>query len=272
MQRLFGVSLALERRAAADPAERERCRVEMQEALERPAPRARAPAGAAAARDRDDARRRARAARGRSPGAPVRVDWPAGVAVPADLEPLAPVGAGRGAAQRRQARQRRRGSTSPSARDDDTFTLEVRNDGARPAARATPGWACAWPRSRRCSRAAWSSSGRPATTAGGCGWSCRCEQRARDERAASAAGSRRPPPAGAGRRRPRRRPLGLSRAARRAAVGRALPGGADRRRGARADADASSRTWRWSTCSSPASRAPTCASRSARPRRRRGCC
>ena len=32
-----------------------------------------------------------------------------------------------------------------------------------------------------------------------------------------------------------------------------------------------SRTWRWSTCSWPASRGPSCAPRCARPRRRRGC-
>ena len=40
-------------------------------------------------------------------------------------------------------------------------------------------------------------------------------------------------------------------------MGRALPGGADGRRGARADADLRARTSRSSTCSWPASRAPT---------------
>ena len=73
MQRLFGVSLALGAAQELDPAERERCRVELQEAVGRPAPRARTPAGAAAAGDRDNARRRARATARRLPARRLRV-------------------------------------------------------------------------------------------------------------------------------------------------------------------------------------------------------
>ena len=47
LQRLFGVSLVLGAEQPLDRDERERCRIEMQEALSRSAPRARAPAGAA---------------------------------------------------------------------------------------------------------------------------------------------------------------------------------------------------------------------------------
>ena len=72
-----------------------------------------------------------------------------------------------------------------------------------------------------------------AEAAGRSGWA--------SERRGRVTGAGRPPAARAGRRRPRRRALGLSRAARRAAVGGALPGGAHRRRGAGAAADAAPR-------------------------------
>ena len=108
---------------------------------------------------------------------------------------------------------------------------------------------------------------------GGCGWPSRSSRiSATRTRSSPRSSDGRSPAARAGRRRPRRRPLGVPRAARRAAVGRAVLPGADRRRGDRARARPTSRMSRSSTCFWPTSRAPSCARRSARPRRRRACC
>ena len=110
LQRLFGVSLALSAEAPLSADERERCRMEMQQAL-RSAPGFRAPARTGCARDRADARRGARAARRRARAAGARRmarrRRRAGRARAARA-----VGAHRGDAQRRQARRpdvRRRG-------------------------------------------------------------------------------------------------------------------------------------------------------------------
>ncbi len=130
MQRLFGVSLALSAETALDPAERVRCREELQQALgdlrralERPL--APLPPETTSTLAAELERLRATGAS----GAPVRVDWPAEVSVPADLEPLAQsvlIEALRNVGKHAQ----------PSAvevsvaRDEDTFMLEIRNDGA----------------------------------------------------------------------------------------------------------------------------------------------
>jgi signal transduction histidine kinase len=132
LQRLFGVSLALGA-AQLDPEERERCRVEMQEAigdlrraLERPLAPLPAETGTTLAEEVERLQG--------APGTPVAIDWPADVAVPLDLEPLAQSVLAE--ALRNVAKH-----AAPSrveivvARDDDTFTLEVRNDGVRAAAR-----------------------------------------------------------------------------------------------------------------------------------------
>src|SRR6201986_5664237 len=88
MQRLFGVSLALGAAQELDPDERERCRAELQEAvgdlrkaLERPLAPLPAETGTTLAAELE----RLTA----TPGAPVYVNWQSGVALPADLEPLA---------------------------------------------------------------------------------------------------------------------------------------------------------------------------------------
>ncbi len=133
MQRLFGVSLALSAGAPLDPAERERCRAEIQEALsdlrralERPLAPVAPETGTTLAAELERL--------GPGVAAPVRVHWPGGVGVPPELEPLAQsvlVEALRNIAKH----------ASPSAvdvalsRDDDTFTMEVRNDGVRPGTR-----------------------------------------------------------------------------------------------------------------------------------------
>jgi signal transduction histidine kinase len=129
LQRLFGVSLALSAEQPLDPAERDRCRVEMQEAirdlraaLERPL----APVPRETGSTLADEIERLRSA----PGAPVHVEWPAGVSVPADLEAVAQ-------SVLAEALRNAGKHATPSrvdvavARDADTFSLEVRNDGLR---------------------------------------------------------------------------------------------------------------------------------------------
>ena len=269
MQRLFGVSLALSAEPPLDHAERERCRVEMQQALsdlrralERPLAPLPPETGTTLAAELERF--------SSAPGPPVAVDWPADV-----------------------VRARRISSRSPSRcwpRRCATSPSTPTRPGSRSPSAATP------TRSRSRSATTASAPGRAgagmglrlaafeALQHGGVvefgaerhdGWRVRLvvplsgRRDVGGGRIAERVGRRGPPAPGsqaarARRRRPRRRPLGLPRAARRAAVGRALPGGADRRRGARADADRSSRTWRWSTCSWPASPARSCATRSAR--------
>ena len=131
LQRLFGVSLALSASKPLGPAERERCRVEMQEAigdlrraLERPLaplpPENLTTLGAELDRLR------------RSGSSRVEISWPPGVTVPPDLEPLAQ-------SVLAEALRNVGKHAEPSrvgvavGRDADVFTLEVRNDGARQA-------------------------------------------------------------------------------------------------------------------------------------------
>jgi signal transduction histidine kinase len=133
MQRLFGVSLALSAEKPLDREERERCRVEMQDALsdlrsalERPLAPVSSDTGTTLA---------AEVARlVQTPGPKVQVVWPDEVSVPAEVEPLA---------QSVLAEALRNIAKHASAslvevvvaRDDDTFRLEVRNDGVTTGAR-----------------------------------------------------------------------------------------------------------------------------------------
>ena len=133
MQRLFGVSLALSAEKALDPAERERCRVEMQEALsdlrsalERPL----APLGT----DTGTTLAAEVARLVQAPGPRVHVTWPDEVMVPADIEPLAQsvlTEAMRNIAKHATATEVQVTVTS----DDETFTLQVANDGVSSTAR-----------------------------------------------------------------------------------------------------------------------------------------
>jgi signal transduction histidine kinase len=133
MQRLFGVSLALSAEQPLSSAERDRCRVEMQEALtdlrralERPLAPLPAETGTTLAAELERV--------AGVPGPPVKVDWPPDIAVPLDLEPLAQ-------SVLAEALRNISKHASPSAidvgvfRDADTFKLEVRNDGVRQGAR-----------------------------------------------------------------------------------------------------------------------------------------
>ncbi len=132
MQRLFGVSLALSAELSFDDRERERCRVELQEALsdlrralERPL--------AAVPRETQST---LAAELARRTGDPERIEvhWPSEVQVPAEIEPLAQSVLSE--ALRNVAKH-----AEPSrivvrvASDADTFTLEVRNDGVGTEAR-----------------------------------------------------------------------------------------------------------------------------------------
>jgi signal transduction histidine kinase len=132
LQRLFGVSLALSAEQPLDPGERERCRVEMQEAigelrraLERPLAPLPPETGVTLAEEVERLQS--------SLGTPVVVDWPAGVSVPHDVEPLAQsvlVEALRNVAKHAAATC----VEVAVARGADTFSLEVRNDGVRAGA------------------------------------------------------------------------------------------------------------------------------------------
>ena len=127
MQRLFGVSLALSAEKALDPEERERCRVEMQEALsdlrsalERPL----APLGS----DTGTTLAAEVARLVQAPGPRVRVSWPDEVVVPEDIESLAQsvlAEALRNIAKHAQPTEVRVAVTA----DEETFTLEIANDG-----------------------------------------------------------------------------------------------------------------------------------------------
>jgi signal transduction histidine kinase len=135
MQRLFGVSLALSAEAPLEGEQRERCLIEMQEAtaelrsaLERPL----APSGPRGGTTLAD--EVARLSEPELPSAYVTVDWPDGVTVPPDVEPLA---------QAVLAEALRNVDKHASATrvhvtiasDADTFTLEVHNDGVEEGAR-----------------------------------------------------------------------------------------------------------------------------------------
>jgi signal transduction histidine kinase len=141
MQRLFGVSLALSAEQALDPEQRERCRVEMQEALsdlrsalERPlAPVALSTATTLAAELARVAEPGSSGEDG-SPGLPLAVDWPDGVEVPIDVEPLAQSVFAE--ALRNIAKHASPTQVNVSVSSDaDTFALEVRNDGVGAGAR-----------------------------------------------------------------------------------------------------------------------------------------
>ena len=129
LQRLFGVSLALGAEQPLGRAERERCRVEMQEAigdLRRALERPLAPLPPETGTTLADELERVKAL----PGPPIEVDWHATVSVPSDLEPLAQSVLG-------EALRNAGKHAAPTrvevivSRDTDTFTLEVRNDGVR---------------------------------------------------------------------------------------------------------------------------------------------
>jgi signal transduction histidine kinase len=133
MQRLFGVSLALSAEKPLDRHERDRCLAEMQEALsdlrsalERPLAPVSTDTGTTLA---------AEVARlMQAPGPRVHVTWPDEVEVPSGAEPLAQ-------SVLAEALRNIAKHATPSAvevvvaDDEDTFSLEVRNDGVAPGAR-----------------------------------------------------------------------------------------------------------------------------------------
>jgi signal transduction histidine kinase len=137
LQRLFGVSLALSAEQPLERAERERCRAEMQEAigdlrraLERPLAPLPPETGTtlAAQLERVCA----------TPQLPLAVNWPATVTVPPDLELLAQSVLAEALRNIGKHADPARVEVSVD-RDADTFTLEVRNDGARSAAHGPGG-------------------------------------------------------------------------------------------------------------------------------------
>jgi signal transduction histidine kinase len=133
LQRLFGVSLALSAEQPLDREQRERARVEMQEAmgdLRRALERPLAPLPPETASTLAAELERVRLTQ----AVPLEVQWPAGVAVPADVEPLAQsvlAEALRNITKHARPTQVR----ATVSRDEDTFKLEVRNDGVRDGTR-----------------------------------------------------------------------------------------------------------------------------------------
>jgi signal transduction histidine kinase len=130
LQRLFGVSLALTAEQPLSREERERCRVEMQEALadlrrtlERPLAPLPPETGTTLAAELDRIRR--------SPGMDVEVDWRGDFTVPADIEPLAQSLLAEALRNISKHAEPTRVEVAV-ARDANTFRLEVRNDGVRP--------------------------------------------------------------------------------------------------------------------------------------------
>ncbi|HWE33179.1 MAG TPA: GAF domain-containing protein [Solirubrobacteraceae bacterium] len=135
LQRLFGVSLALSASTPLSSEERERCRVEMQEALsdlrsalERPLAPVPAETGTTLSAELE------RVAASQPPAHELRVDWPAEVIVPGELEPLAQSVLAE--ALRNIAKHARATAIDVGvSRDADTFMLEIHNDGVRGGAR-----------------------------------------------------------------------------------------------------------------------------------------
>jgi signal transduction histidine kinase len=133
LQRLFGVSLAIGSEQQLDTAERERCRAEMQEAiadlrrtLERPLAPLPPETGSTLAEELERV--------AGIHGAPMTVDWPRDVTVPSEFEPLAQ------SVLAESFRNISKHATPTSVavavgRDEDTFTLEVHNDGVRAGVR-----------------------------------------------------------------------------------------------------------------------------------------
>ncbi len=136
LQRLFGVSLALSAEKPLDAAERERCRVEMQQALSdlrRALERPLAPLPPETGTTLKAELERVEAS---DTGPPVRVRWEPDVAVPGDLEPLAQSVLAE--ALRNVAKHARASSVDVTvSRDADTLTIEIRNDGVLPGARGS---------------------------------------------------------------------------------------------------------------------------------------
>jgi signal transduction histidine kinase len=129
LQRLFGVSLALGATQTLGSDERERCRIELQEAvgdlrraLERPLAPLPPETGTTLAAELERMQT--------APGAPMHVDWQEGATVPLDIEPLVQsvlTEAIRNVAKHASASR----VDIRVRRDSDTLALEVRNDGAR---------------------------------------------------------------------------------------------------------------------------------------------
>ncbi len=129
MQRLFGVSLALSAASPLETSERERCRIEMQEALsdlrralERPLAPLPLETGTTLAAEIE----RLKAARGSS----LEVVWPDDMTVPSDLDPLAQSVLAEAVRNIGKHAEPTRVSVLVS-RDADTFALEICNDGVR---------------------------------------------------------------------------------------------------------------------------------------------
>jgi len=127
LQRLFGVSLALSAEQPLDKEQRERCLVEMHEALgdlrralERPLAPLPPETGTTLAAELERVRR--------SPGMVVDVDWRGDFTVPSDLEPLAQSVLAEALHNIAKHAQPTRVEVLVT-RDEGTFTLAVRNDG-----------------------------------------------------------------------------------------------------------------------------------------------
>ena len=137
VQRLFGVTLALSAQSPLDAEQRERCRVEVQEALgdlrqalERPLAPVPQHTGTTLADEL------ARATEAEPPSPPVTVRWDPEVTVPPAVEPLAQTVLAEALRNVTKHAQPSQVQVHVCA-DEDTFSLEIRNDGVGSGARGT---------------------------------------------------------------------------------------------------------------------------------------
>ena len=135
LQRLFGVSLVLSASMPLTDEQRERCRTEMREALSDLRVALERPLGATA-KETGTTLRAELARIGRETGLPIELRWEPDVEVPPELEGIAQ-------SVLAEALRNARKHAAPErvevlvGRDEDTFSLEIRNDGvARGAAAA----------------------------------------------------------------------------------------------------------------------------------------
>jgi nitrate/nitrite-specific signal transduction histidine kinase len=129
LQRLFGVSLVLSAEQPLSAEQRERCRAEMAEALADLRTALERPLAALGARTRTTLRAEVERL-GRESGLPVALAWGEGVEVPRKLEGLAQSVLGEALRNVSKHAQPTRVDVVVE-RDEDTFSLEIRNDGVQ---------------------------------------------------------------------------------------------------------------------------------------------
>ena len=179
IQRLFGVSMALDGEGELPAPDRHRCAEETQAALTDLRTALQRPLGRAPRATRTTLTAEVRRLASVHPDLGLVLEQGEAGDVPSVLEPLAQ-------SVLTEAVRNAHKHASPTrvsvrvGRADGAFWLEIVNDGVAALA-AARGWACGWPRSRPCSSTAWSSSASASPASGRCGWSSRMAATMSDE-------------------------------------------------------------------------------------------